>query len=250
MRLRKTWTEFKALIVIKKLVIQYEENLSFYLIWADEGNTSYWCKITKESGNADQTDFEDNYKVNANQPIIPLSEDNKQIVRAESRPLNCTTCFTCIGDSATEIGKGKEFSWCFANDDDDITPSGVTYKRKRIEFNFIDSVWLKEGTFYFYDMPKGSYVDVCIICPTGAYYYDSDGNLQQATEDTAVAHYVMHHMMEGTVAMGDELNTESCSTEIPNYYKFRIDVTIPEESGSTAHGNFELELYRKRTVIL
>ena len=75
----------------------------------------------------------------------PLSPDGKEVVRAESRPEDTTTCFTGIGDSAEGIGDGKEFSWDFSNDDDIVeAPSGM--KRKRIEFKFLDSVWIKEGT--------------------------------------------------------------------------------------------------------
>lgn len=256
MRIDLSWTEFKNTCLTKKgLIPQYisitKNSSNYYLIWVTEDNSEYITTINiTNPANSDQTDFENNYKNNANEPLQPKTEDGKIFVRAESRPLETTTCFTGIGDSIDGIGDGQTFSWDFSNNDDEITPSGVDYRRKRIEFKFLDSVWMKEGTLYFYNMPKGSYADVYIVCPTGAYYKDNNGNIHQATEDTIIAHYVMHHPMEGTVAMGDELNTECCSNEIPTYYKFWIDITIPDESGTTAHGNFEIELYRKRTRIL
>lgn len=49
--------------------------------------------------------------------------------------------------------------------------------------------------------------------------------------------------------MGDELNSETTSSAIPPNYKFWLEVTVPE-SDNLSNGWVEIELYRKRTVIL
>lgn len=89
-----------------------------------------------------------------------------------------------------------------------------------------------------------------IVAPTGTYYYDNNNEIQLTEEDTKITHYVIHHKMEDSVPMGDELNTECCSDEIPNAYKFWIEITIPDIEGTTARGNFDIELYRQRNIIL
>jgi len=66
-----TWTEFKNLCIIsKQLSYQYIEAFHGYKIFASEGGILWECTIVKEDPrNADQIDFEDNYKDNANQTI-------------------------------------------------------------------------------------------------------------------------------------------------------------------------------------
>jgi len=241
------WNKIKSYVNNQQGLLRYEENDEDYYIWIEIGNREYYTSISKNT--ADATEFLTYYKPIADKPINPTTDDGKIFIRAESRPLNTNVYFTGIGDSESNIGDGKEFSWDFTNQDDEIeAPEG--YRRKRIEFKFLDNVWIKEGTLYFYDMPKGSYGDMYIVAPIGTPYYDNNGEVQVALEDTIIQHYVMHHRMEGTVAMGDELNTECCSDEIPNFYKFWIEVTIPDTENSEAHGNFDIELYRTRNIIL
>jgi len=248
MEIKQSWSEFKNTVDLKHLNIQYTETEEEYYIWAVDNGDRYYCIIDKDVDTEDQQDFENNYKSKANAPQNPRSVDGKTIVRAESRPLDCTTVFTCIGDSDNNIGDGKELSWDFSNTEDEV-PAPAGYRRKRLEFKFLDPVHIKEGAVYFYGAQKGSYVDFYIVCPAGNYYYDNNGNPQYATEDTIISHYVIHHMICGDCPMGDELNTESCSTEIPNTYKFWIDITVPDTDNSS-YGHVSLELYRRRTVIL
>jgi len=180
-------------------------------------------------------------------PTQPIDSEGKPYVRAESRPICCTTYFTTCGDNGA-IGNGKRFAWDFSNSDDDITPP-TGYKRKRIEFHFIDIFYMKEGTVYYHNKLKGSYFDQYVVCPAGYYYYKNDGTPALAAEDTIISHYVIKHPMQGSVPMGDELNSESCSSGIPSYYKFWIDVTVPD-TDILSNGIIEVEAYRDRTVIL
>ena len=254
MEISKTWTELKALQSSKTLHLQYEEmddTPPRYFIFAEDGQIIYVCKLLK--GTEDATDFETNYKANCNEALEERDADGKPYVRAESRPLNCTTYFTTCGDegkgeSGTIIGGGNRIEWDFSNDDDEIdAPSG--FKRKRIELGFCDTVYIKEGTVYYMNAVKGSYMDFYVVCPTGGYYYTNDGTPTQATEDTVIAHYMIAHPIQGDVPMGDELNTESCSSGLPNYFKFWCEITVPN-SDETSNGSMEMEIYRERTVIL
>ena len=87
------------------------------------------------------------------------------------------------------------------------------------------------------------------MCPAGQYYVDNNKVPVQASVDTPIVHYVIRHPLQGTVPMGDELNTETCSDELPNNYKFWVEVTVPE-ADVISNGVISLELYRRRTTIL
>jgi hypothetical protein len=139
--------------------------------------------------------------------------------------------------------------WDFSNSDDQVTPP-TGYKRKRMDLTFIDPIYIKEGTLYFHNAPKGCYGDCYVICPTGGWYYTNAGALVQAAEPTNILHYVNKHPMQGSVPMGDELNTEETQINpiLPGYI-LRIEVTTPD-SDVTSNGVVEFESFRGRTVIL
>jgi hypothetical protein len=73
MLVRTNWTDFKSIVAEKGLRMQYQEGYSSYIVFAQEDMTEYRCDLNKDSG-ADVTDFEDNYKDNANLPVL-LGED-------------------------------------------------------------------------------------------------------------------------------------------------------------------------------
>lgn len=248
MEIQHTWTNLKAIKALKVCNLQHTETSTEYKVWINDGLDTHYAIIDKDTTpTTDQTDFETTYKSTSNKPQNPKDDEGKTYVRAESRPTEDTTCFTMCGDD-TGIGDGAELMWDFSNSDDEITaPSG--YKRKRVEFSFLDSVHVKDGTLYFWDAPWGSYFDFYVVCPTGEYYYDNDGDVHQASEDTVVAHYVIHHRLCGSCSIGDELNTEAASNEVPASYKFWLEITTPD-SDSTSKGCIEMEIYRKRTTVL
>jgi hypothetical protein len=65
-----SWSSFKSIVLSKKLLIQYDEAVSSYYIWAYDQNALYNVTILKTSPtNPDQVDFETNYKPTANAPI-------------------------------------------------------------------------------------------------------------------------------------------------------------------------------------
>jgi len=180
--------------------------------------------------------------------LNPVYPDGKEVIRAESRPPGSTTTFTMRGDDQA-IGDGKVLMWDFSNTDDDI-PAPEGYRRKRIRLRFNDYVYIKDGCLYFFNALFGSYADMYVVCPAGQYYRDRQGNLVQATEDTPVVHYVIHHMFCGTCPMGDELNAEGCQIDpLPPNYELWVEITVPS-SDSQSKGYGELELYRTRNILL
>lgn len=239
------WPDFKSQLILKNFTYYYRKISNGYEVFCNESDIVWTSNLIEE---AHKTDFESNYLSGANKSLY--ADDGKKIVRSESRPLGTTTCFVGRADSATAIGEGKALTWDFSNDEDLLEiESGAGTKTKRIEFRFLDSVWIKEGALYYHNAPKGCHLDMYVVCPAGGYYLDNSGNIQMAFEDTPVSHYVISHFLQGTVPMGDELNTESCSDEVPNYYKFWIEITTPVED-NTSNGFVEVELYRKRTTVL
>lgn len=247
MEIKLDWTAFKNRVDSQGLFLQYIDVNGSYILWAPDDVIVFSCSVIKNT--PDATDFENNYMALANKDLVQRDPDGKPYSRAESRPLNCTTCFTGCGDSDSNIGDGVELAWDASDDTQFQTIVDSSFKRQRVVFSFLDSVWIKEGTIYYHNVLQGSYMDMFIVCPAGGYYYANDGTPRYAAVDTAVAHYVIHHPIQGTVAMGDELNTETCSSELPNSYKFWLEITVPQEDNSS-NGHFEIEMYRTRTVIL
>ena len=256
MNVNLPWTEFKNIVNSKVLSMQYSTKNNYYVIWAGENGTIYECEVAIETptpDGSDQKDFEDNYKGTCNRPMHPVTADGKSYTRAESRPLDTTTYFTMqgdygyAGDSDFAIGGGTVLEWD-AGADQDFQAIDSNFKRKVITFTFGDSVWVKEGAIYFHNAAKGSYLDFYSFCPPGGYYLGNDGSVKQAADHTLIDHFVIHHKFQGTCQMGDELNTECCSDEIPYYIYHQLWITVPI-SDEQSNGYVCLELYRARTVI-
>ena len=250
MKQQISWTEYKEICITdKNIPVQYLDKGTWYYIFAVDDTIAYALEMSKsDPRNADQIDFEDNYKATANQPIHPSDLDGRMYTRSGSRPLNKTTYFTMIGDGDGTIGDGNTLDWDFSNSDYEIAaPSG--YKRKRKEIHFIDDMNVKEGAVYFHGAPKGCYADFYVVCPSGQYYLKNDGTPALSTGDTVIDHFLSHHFMCGDCPMGDELNTEEASMEIPSIYKYWLEVTTPD-TDTVSHGYLSMEVYRARTVIL
>ncbi len=184
----------------------------------------------------------------------PTDDESRPFVRAESKPTYMTTYFTTRGDTESEIGGGTELSFNFNNEDDELENAPSGFRQKMIVCSFIDTVRLKEGAIYWENMPFGSYIDLCLGVPNGGYYLTNTGELRQNTtgESLRVARFVKSSPMMGSCPMGDELNTETASFDIPPGTLFGFTVTVPSSVGfsDNCHGAVQLELYRERTVIL
>lgn len=257
-----TWTELKQSIN-KFSLVKYIETDDKYDIWYMLGNKKLDCEILKEDPiNAEQTNFESVCKALANYDnVTEVDELGRWVVRADSRRRDWDVVFQGSGDnmSTGKMGDGMPFTYDFSDPVEDIkwitdgVPSG--FKRQRIDWMFADYVYLKEGTLYFYDMPKGSYIDLWLVSPAGEFYPRKllDANqdvvkdyLQAGALPVPFMHWVVKYMMEGSAPMGDELNTESAAENpaSPGLI-FRAEVTVPDDTGyESAHGHWSLEIYR------
>lgn len=184
------------------------------------------------------------------------------VIRSDSRKKDYEIIFVGRGDKEEprEYGKGTWLKWDFSAPASD--PRWVQtidgWKKQRVEFKFLDGVLLKEGAFYFYDMPKDSYMNFFIEMPANNYYshksIDSEYNVHReiryTTEQIILNHWVQDYPLEGTAAMGDELNTESAQDiPAPNHAIWVFEVMTPETPGwEKGHGHVSLEIYRYTTV--
>ena len=218
--------------------------------------------ITVNNGTEDMTVNNAIRFISLYKHINPISADGKEIIRADSRPPTTQTYFTCESDDVTsspgKIGEGNRFFWDFSNSDNDLDespiPSGQPipegYKRKRIEAQFHDPLYLKDGTFYWMNATKGSYLCVHVVCPDGQYYLNRSGIPIEADGDTVVETFVNKHFFAGDCPMGDEVNAEGAQvTPMPTNYKMWLDITVPD-SDNTSYGWASLECYRSRSVLL
>jgi len=204
--------------------------------WKD---TSCIEGIDLNQNSLDIQDFETNY-LNTGKVNLPI---HNLIVQPGT-----TTYFTGIGDSGSVIGEGKDLMWDFSTSDDEVSaPTG--FKRKRLDFSFLDEVSIRDGIISYSNKLFKSYIDLYIICPEGSWYLDNAGNSVQASEDTIILHYVSHKHLFGTVSAGDRLDPDRCSNKIPTNYKFRIEITVPS-SDNSSNGSVALKIFRDRTVIL
>ena len=174
----------------------------------------------------------------------PKSEDNKPYVRAEVRPLDCTTYFTNSGDIVGNIGGGKLLYWDFSNSEDIVTaPTG--YKRKRMDAAFLDFVYLKAGVLTVKNIIPGSYMDFYLVAPAGSYIMYG-GAPYQLPVDITYAHFVNRF-----VCINDDtyvIEPQTISGQVPAGWLFRIEMTVPD-TDVISKGTTMIILYRQRTTI-
>ena len=203
----------------------------------------------------------------------PTMEDGRPIVRADTRPLNTSTYFTCQGDTASGIGEGSELRWDFTPDSEYTTISGPYtlscgheiddgYKAQVIDMQFLDPVYFKDGALYFFDAPWGAHCSMEIIVPSGSYYPNDHGSIpasalglsgsqmySYASTDTPFYRYVNRHFMYGSVPMGDELNAEGAMVDALPVGWFVRGVIATPTSDNVSKGFASFEMYRHRSVI-
>ena len=281
------WAEFKDKATNLHLPARYEESEGFYFLYASDTPWEYQCTLQK--GTPDCDDFEINCKGKccgyANQRDIR----GRVVIKTESRPMNClvlfqegfddTDTYYSYVNSATPleiplntpiVGEGKHWNWDFSNNDNNVTvdlynqPLREGRKAKAIKGNFIDDIWIKEGTLYFFDTLKGTEFSIGVMCPPGYPYPNNEAIENNYTyeehpecfriNDTGhylmISHYMIKHLIQGTCPMGDEFNTDACQDgALPVYYQlwFYIETDVEDVSGN---GTGQLEIYRTRSVIL
>jgi hypothetical protein len=185
------------------------------------------------------------------QPTQPLDPDDKPYVRAEPRPINCTTIFTGAGDtlSPASIGTGPRITWDASVQGEFTTqgaPSGCM--QKTIDLVFCDSIYMRAG-YVFTDCEWEDYLDLYIMAPNGYPYRKNDGTPAQNLTGSPLA--IEHSVVRFPLNLGGRimLDSQTASQEIPSGYIIRAVITIPEND-TTCKGSAILMMYRPRTVIL
>ena len=235
-----------------------------------------WFKATLSSG--DLTTLSGIVADHSGQPVedidAPTMDDGRPIVRADTRPMDTATYFTCCGDTASGIGDGVPLMWDFGPDSEFTTVSGPYtcscggnipegYKAQIIDLTFIDPVYFKDGALYYFDAPWGSFAHMTILVPAGNYYPNEHGSIpasalglagndmySYAAVDTQFYRYVNSHFMYGSVPMGDELNAEGAMVNaLPVGWIVRAAVITPV-SDNLSKGFASFEMYRHRSMIL
>lgn len=196
----------------------------------------------------------------------PTEVDNlgRWVVRSDSRKTDWDAIFQGCGDNLEtgEVGGGIPFTFDFSVSSDDPrwdnehAPTG--YKMQTIDWRFCDFVYIKEGTLFYYNAPRGSYMNFSVIAPPGTSYVEKFSNpdltvskktLLTNTNWVEFIRWLVHYSFEGSAPMGDELNTESASDNAsPSFFVWRAQVCIPDVPGyEQAHGHWALEMYRIST---
>jgi hypothetical protein len=201
-----------------------------------------------------------NLILNLMQPTL-LDPQGRWAVRVDSLPPNYDIVFHGAGDDIVNnvIGGGPGFDWDFSTEINSCPDAPEGCSCKKVQWQFIDGVYVKEGTLYFTNAPKGAFVDLYLICPPGYYYdmkwLDDNGNISwtyaQATVPTKFAHWVSHFFIEGSTPTGIRLATETSSDMLaPPYLIWDLEITAPSNATNLAafHGFFMLQSYRGRTI--
>lgn len=89
-----SWTDWKVIFAIKRFLHQYDDDGVMYTVWGYDGPEVHLCQIwkgtipetvllngsiTQEQNDLDKTDFEDNYKNNANKSIKKIDSEGRDI---------------------------------------------------------------------------------------------------------------------------------------------------------------------------
>ena len=80
--IQQGWTTFKTTVADKELDMQYVvTDTNYYDIWGEESSVEYQCRIKIETpAGTDQSDFETNYKSNANKRTVPNKIEGSLVI--------------------------------------------------------------------------------------------------------------------------------------------------------------------------
>lgn len=188
-------------------------------------------------------------------PVQPIDSDDKPYVRAEPRPLSCTTIFTGSGDKLEDsegpavIGGGNRIVWNAKNSGEFTTVGAPTgFKQKIIDLVFCDEIYMRAG-YIFANCEVEDYLDLYVMCPPGWPYSDGTQLRYNTTGDyLAIDHNVVHFPLNSGNS-GICLDSGTASQPVPAGYVIRAVITIPEDDVNCS-GSAILMLYRRRTVVL
>lgn len=176
-----SWTAWKAIQALKSLSTQYDEGDSSYTIYGYDGPEIHVCTIYKgdvpipiainysqSQNDSDKSDFESNYKPNANGTVAPRTRDGKNIYLPNLFPGNVMLYLCGCGDSSSVIGAGNKFK---------LTSSSGT---QTIDFQFRDWVYLAGGGIFYEAASTDDEVTMKLWAPASTVSASSGGNTGNA----------------------------------------------------------------------
>jgi hypothetical protein len=219
-----TWSQFKLEFSIRALTPQFTSENSSYYIKAMDGFNVFSCEIDQtEPKNADQIDFEDNYKNNWNVPLEYRDRNGLKRVHTSPKPEGTITYFSGAGDSV-DVGSGERL--LFNMKATDIS------KEKIITFS--EAINIKDGIITTIGAPIGSYLNVDILDP----------------QDNIIMSFARSLNLLGTSPI--YLNSQD-SEELESILKLRVTVYNSNGLGEQDYtvdfkvvGN--IEMYRSKTI--
>lgn len=98
-----SWVLFKSFVDSRSMYLQYIDDGTAYFIWASDGMITPQTRVIK-NGSSDQTDFETNYKTNANN-CIPTRPNtySSSFVGLLTGATNTTDIFTLAGSASKTV---------------------------------------------------------------------------------------------------------------------------------------------------
>lgn len=163
------WTNFKNQLIYKNGQLQFEDDGYQYNIWFYDGPEIHVTYIWKSSvpigivnagysqvqNDADKLDFENNFKSNANNAVVPRSADGRANIAPNSFPLWSGLYFAGrADDDGYGVGKGVPFQIS----SDQAGDTSVTY-------HFTDVVYIMGATVNYTGAKLGDTLDYIISAP-------------------------------------------------------------------------------------
>jgi hypothetical protein len=186
--------------------------------------------------------------------VDQLTKDGKRIITASDRPKDHYRHFTCYGDDLVDVTRGNGEDLMFA------VPPGETIVK---DIQFIDDIYLKDGTLAYQNAEMGSYLTVEIVAPPNvphpAIFMNGNFDLMNGTwvpnatntgayhihsEETVFLRFINKLLMLGT-------NTTAHAAPEPSFLPTPLihRLTVHNASSTeTLKAVISMGLYRKITV--
>lgn len=102
MQIGTDWSTLKSFATSRGVSIQYVQTPDTYYIFAIDGPAEVACQITIESSaNTDQSDFETNFKTNANKPLLPTLTTVTTQTEKRDKTVKLASAKASVGSDST-----------------------------------------------------------------------------------------------------------------------------------------------------
>lgn len=172
-KLEVTWTELKVLAAKKYVGFHsYETSNAYEVYIIEDGKPAFWAAIFKDNDSryveADLTDWESNYKADANGPTKPRDYDGKDKVQPVTLSTNQWHYWHSVGDTSGALRAGPQFK---------ISNDGSAEGGNMVcEWRYRDPVWMAGGKLLYRDAALGDHVSFCVFAPATPVTASAGGN--------------------------------------------------------------------------